>query len=280
MQRFRVPRIALGAFLAGAVLVADTEISARAKDNETITAEDKLAKAHAEELLAFYTLLLAVLTGFLAVATVGLCFITYRGAKAQARDMRDAVDAAIEANGISRQNMMADQRPWLSIDNLTFQHGIVFTDGRAEIPYSVKITNVGKTPAQNISMRTQLVYGGRRFRDTEDALQTLAQEERCRDRSNKAATITLLPGQSYWESRYPVIVVEECPSKSEIAPVVIGCVNYQIAMDQDWHQTSFAYYIFECKEGEPQTFLKAIEASSRIEKNSIGWNHSFGTIAT
>jgi hypothetical protein len=110
-MRFRFPEIILGVFLTIAVFGIGFVFSssqhsppATVQHQTQKTSDHETSKALTEERLADYTWWLAVLTGVLAVSTVGLWIATGLGVRAQMKDTRVLQRAYISVNplGIAR----------------------------------------------------------------------------------------------------------------------------------------------------------------------------------
>jgi hypothetical protein len=93
--------------------------------------------------------LVTVFTGALAIYTYRLWRSTeklWASGENQLQHATRVLDAAQEANKISRDTMTADHRPWIAIDDPRADDDIQFIDNRAVITFSVRVTNVGKRP--------------------------------------------------------------------------------------------------------------------------------------
>jgi hypothetical protein len=107
----------------------------------------------ADWLLVVFTFLLALYTRRLYVATTGLRESSERQigvAKETADAAKGAAEAAKEANALTREIYIADQRPWLlwQIPNIA----AVSVEGRhLTIRINGEIQNIGKTPALNVT---------------------------------------------------------------------------------------------------------------------------------
>jgi hypothetical protein len=126
---------------------------------------------------------LVYLTGSLALITGALAFYTARLYRATVNLGRDAessshrqagemkqylniakqsADASIESNKISREVLIAEQRPWISVDielagHLSYDAKGWSAGTRWHIPIKYKLRNHGKTPGTNVSFFASIV---------------------------------------------------------------------------------------------------------------------------
>jgi hypothetical protein len=214
--------------------------------------------------------LLAAATIVIAIFTVVLVSVSNR----QAGLMESAIAAAHDANEISLKHMIADQRAWLTVGDLEVTQDIVFnaTQGGAVLLVSVKITNIGKTPAVNAYSFMDIVFD---YAAAVDAVARIAQESL----DNKgSSTRVVLPGDSYkreWALDLPT------PEKSiRIFPIVVGCTTYNIVPDDTVHQTGFVFGLFEKDQATGRFRAPLVVNVPRIPKETIGWDASTGGFAT
>ena len=129
----------------------------------------KSKKDEADEALAFYTLWLMAFTGILAFATIGLGGATVllyasgekqfrfaiRSAIRQSRDMQASIKAAIAANKVAENALVATDRAWISIKARIIGN-LVFKKDSIRIDIRIDVTNVGKSPATHVEIRAEL----------------------------------------------------------------------------------------------------------------------------
>jgi hypothetical protein len=223
--------------------------------------------------IANYTLSLAILTGVLAASTIGLWVVTWRSGVRQSKDMKNAVAAAHDANEISHRGIVADQRAWVLIGDLRIENGLDFKNNMAGMYITVKVSNVGKTPALNVRTKMEMIYG---YETVPDAVKSMSEE--CRNETRIHSTRTLLPGDSYRQKRGFIIEAE--PSADIIFPVIIGCTTYQISLDKSVHQTAFVFHLFECQAGKPSEAVDGISPrKGLLPQNRVGWDGGSGSFA-
>jgi len=128
----------------------------------------------AERGLVFYTLWLDVFTGALAVSTLGLWVVTFIGIGKQGRETRrsmriakDAANAAVESNKISRELFVAEQRPWVNVQVEARGDLLVYSTG-AHVDITIKMSNIGRSPALKVYIDA-IIYCGNNIVSLEDA---------------------------------------------------------------------------------------------------------------
>ncbi|MEO7863654.1 MAG: hypothetical protein ABIU05_25105 [Nitrospirales bacterium] len=126
--------------------------------------------------LTYSTVALASFTFFLFVFTAALWWATYRlsrdareVATRQAREMQRVLalsettaNTAIESNNISRAAMIAEQRPWVSVDAkiagpLAYDATGWDAGIRWHIPLQYGLQHLGKTPATKVSFFAEII---------------------------------------------------------------------------------------------------------------------------
>ncbi|RTL52540.1 MAG: hypothetical protein EKK40_07555 [Bradyrhizobiaceae bacterium] len=117
--------------------------------------------------VAFFTLWLVIFTGGLTVSTVLLWLAgekqarhARRAAAAQSRDMQASIVAARDANTLTRDIFVADQRPWL-LWKIPPTVEMTKNGGHLHIKIDGSLTNIGKTPARNISYFAKFYVPGK-----------------------------------------------------------------------------------------------------------------------
>jgi hypothetical protein len=225
------------------------------------------------EPVTFYTFVLAIFTGVLGISTVGLWFVTWRSGIRQSRDMEGAIAAARAANEISREAIIADQRAWVTVGDMQFENGLIFKKNGADLALSVKVANVGKTPALDVHTQMEMLYD---YGQAPDAIKKLS--ENCKLGVVVHWTRALLPGDSY--RRKWGFTIQAQPTDNIIFPVIIGCTTYRIVPDKSLHQTAFVFDLFECKSDAPSEYVDSIRPiHGTLPKDKLGWDGAAGGFA-
>ena len=92
---------------------------------------------------------ITTLTVALVVVTAiqaGLFFVQLRFMRDGIADAKDAAQAAIQGNKISRENFIAGRRAWLSIEKVALKQKTTITENTATFVMEIIIRNVGETP--------------------------------------------------------------------------------------------------------------------------------------
>lgn len=95
------------------------------------------------------------------VIALGQTLVGAAGLVALFRSLRQtelALGAATDANLIARESLYAENRPWLHVEAVTFEHMVsTMGQGRSLLAvFTVKVTNIGRTAAVNVSARAGL----------------------------------------------------------------------------------------------------------------------------
>lgn len=175
----------------------------------------------AEGIIAAFTVILAVSTIFLWLSTKRLS----AGGEEQLR--------------LSREAYVTDQRAWIAVK--------LFPDGDARISeehismsVSLKISNLGKTPALDVHTDITMMYFDRGDLDVRTQLKQFCDKKREFNIFGRP----LPPGDFYFRKWGPSLERDKSKEYSTVAlPVIMGCVTYQILPDKSLHQTSFAYIV-------------------------------------
>jgi hypothetical protein len=98
--------------------------------------------------VAYFTLWLVGFTGVLAVSTIGLWWVTWRGSVRQSRDMQATLDH-------SRESLLAIERAFVAFSHIDIttisQHNIII-----DYRFRLHITNSGRTAARNYAAQVNL----------------------------------------------------------------------------------------------------------------------------
>lgn len=117
------------------------------------------------EPISFYTFVLAIFTGLLALVAVFQIAHLIRSnteATKAANAAEKAANAAIASNEISRGIMIAEQRPWIAVEvnvagPLAYDAKGWDAGVRWHIPLKYNLRNLGKTPATNVSFFAEII---------------------------------------------------------------------------------------------------------------------------
>lgn len=175
--------------------------------------------------------------------------------------MHRTTEIGLAANDLNRQAFIANQRAWLTT-RLSMEEDFTFArDGGGGGLVSVKITNVGQTPAleAHTNIRTILESA-----DVRKELRALCDESKRVTEWGRP----VLPGESYDRRWFAGIDATEIAGvvrrgQKDVMPIVIGCVTYQILPEKSLHQTAFAYWL--SRRGSGGIALNKDVASADIE---------------
>lgn len=205
--------------------------------------------------ISLYTLFLVVFSAVLAFVSIyQLNFLNRaeRIAAISADAAKDAAKAAQRAAEVAEKTLVAGQRAWIRIDEIGLGGGgLAFDQNGASVAISFKITNVGNSPAINITAHAWLIAlkNGGPF-----ALQE--QERMCKEVRNKPFGIgfTLFPNETFpanmglgrWSLGTNINSDEVTKGLAisaggkHVSLQVYGCLDYTFATDPTvHHQTGF-----------------------------------------
>jgi hypothetical protein len=199
--------------------------------------------------------LLALFTFVLVLVGIGQALFLYRtdqGTHKAADAAKESADAAKIAASVAEKTLIASQRAWIRIDEIGLGGGgLAFDKNGASVSISFKITNVGNSPAINVSPHARLVVlkSGGPF--------ALQEQQRlcCELRRNPFGLgFTLFPAESFpsnmglgaWSLGVNVSgeeVEKGIPTSADGKHVVLsvfGCIDYTFPADPTTHhQTGF-----------------------------------------
>ena len=146
----------------------------------------------------------------------------------------------------TRQALTANERPWLAVDldiggNLEYQK----KDGSVVVPLIIKITNLGKAPAQNIMPRFSAVVSNPVdvFSTEEKIFKYVTEAAKVEPRSVPSVGRILFPGKDTQLKTSFVINSNDTKAIGRDTPkgfqqlMIVGCVAYKYAFDKSVHRT-------------------------------------------
>jgi hypothetical protein len=102
-------------------------------------------------------------TGLLTGSSVAMWYETRRLAKlaeAQSSDMKASIAASETANKIARESLVASRRAWIAIEKVALTYPTEITVQGLQITLSVRMKNMGETPALNAVIDCELFFVG------------------------------------------------------------------------------------------------------------------------
>ncbi len=197
-----------------------------------------------------YTFWLMIFTGVLAFVALIQIYFLIKADKTAAKTAQAAKDSAEIAN----KTLIASQRAWIRIDQIGFGGGGLAIDANgASVSVSFRITNIGNSPAINITPHAWLIV----LRN--GALSPLQeQQRRCGEIRHNPFSLgfTLFPGESFpdtiglggWSLGVNAtrVEIEEGATlsvkKNQLMLFIVGCIDYTFPTDASMHhQTGFIY---------------------------------------
>jgi len=138
-------------------------------------------------------------------------------------------------------------RPWVMAE-MESAGPIAFDEAGARVNFSIKVTNVGHSPATSVDIRCKVINS-----QNPDIL--ALQRELCRDPKDELPKdyswgLALFPGKEFTQPIQETIVPSELDKtfvsfpKGTLLINVIGCVDYIIGSSREHRQTFFFYQLF------------------------------------
>ncbi|MFC3322321.1 hypothetical protein [Mesorhizobium cantuariense] len=160
--------------------------------------------------------------------------------------VRKSLLASHEAVETARQQLIADQRPWLLVVP-TFVAPITFDQKGVKTEIALDISNIGKTPAQGVYVKAVLVNSLGSGAILEEISRVLEMRN-----NHKFIEATQLPGEEKIERRSfkidrsqlkGVVPGGGLPVIPIMVPVLIVCIDYQIPFTHQLAQTMRVYTV-------------------------------------
>ena len=172
----------------------------------------------------------------------------------------DAQLAVMQAQAKATQGqldqMTVDQRPWLAISDLKFNDITVYPVGAGIlIDSSYKLTNLGRSPATEVIINTNLVFSDRESFNDQSTRSLCNEHPSTDDRLLATHNETILPRQVVMLESYPLLKINfaatfshhieelENAGVSSVAAdfFLAGCITYESLGNEAFHHTGFAY---------------------------------------
>jgi hypothetical protein len=234
-----------------------SEPSFPAKSPETPRTEHKTYRAR-QECRDKFKLGFEIATFFAIVGYATLAALQWYATLAANTLTKQSADAAKESAKVANQTLIASQRAWIRIDQIGLGGGGLAIDKNgASVSVSFKITNVGNSPAINVTPYAWLVVlksGGPPLGQE--------QQKRCGEVRSQAfgPGFTLFPNEPFpsnigigeWSlgtnaSREDIEKgATVSADKAHMLLYVIGCIDYTFPTDAaTHHQTGFSFEVRE-----------------------------------
>jgi hypothetical protein len=208
------------------------------------------------------------------IAGVGTFYLiwTFRETKRSADAAVKAARAASEANELSRQSYVADQRPWLEVK---MESGpIRWTKDWLSVDVHFCLVNHGRTPATNADITARIVPV---YLNKDPTVTQAMLSDEVRAKEIKFGNIVFPHAKVTCPHRLPVprpdidglfkTKDKEGQPFDWLLPCLVGCVDYQSALDGQRFQTGFIRTIDRFKDGRVTFGL--VEAEGDIPPDRI-----------
>jgi hypothetical protein len=168
--------------------------------------------------------------------------------------------AAEQSANIARDTLTASRRPWIQ-SSIVATEGRFRVDGAFDATFRFTFKNTGLDPAFNVMPQFRVV-SGRVPNVPIDEHRRFCDEQRNIPANKHNGGYTIFPGEERAITitgpplSHSAIETELAPERARameqhrppidvIMPVLIGCVQYQVGTNPEWHQTRFVYGILQ-----------------------------------
>ncbi|WP_432260851.1 hypothetical protein [Cupriavidus sp. TMH.W2] len=185
-----------------------------------------------------------VVLAIIAVVQILLVLNANESARISANAAVRAADTSTQANNLSRQSLIADQRPWIAV---SFEPAgpITWPAGGLQISYKDTLKNIGKSPALNLKHVQGIALALDIDLPEQASLRRLIA-------ANNTGAINLMPGEEIQVighiqrsrdevTRSAAAWAGDGPSGSR--PVLIGAADYKTSFDDEVRTTGFIYEV-------------------------------------
>ncbi|MGF6879163.1 hypothetical protein [Paraburkholderia sp. MM5477-R1] len=192
------------------------------------------------------TTITSILLALVALVQIILVLNANESARISANAAVAAASASSKANDLSRQALIADQRPWIAV-SIEPAGPITWQNGGMQVPFKITLKNIGKTPALRLRHIEAMVLD-----INADLPGTQATFRKMLPAGGGIGAINLMPGDQVqliinqqadaqnvarssaaWAGKGPKLVM----------PVIVGSADYYTQFDTDVHTTGFIYEI-------------------------------------
>lgn len=186
-----------------------------------------------------------VLLAIIAVVQIFLVLNANESARISANAAVRAADTSTQANNLSRQSLIADQRPWIAV---SFEPAgpITWSAGGLQVSYKVTLKNIGKSPALNLKhiQGVTLPFDADLLAEQATLRRLIA--------ANNTGAINLMPGEEIQLIGHIQKTRDEVTRSAAawggdgpklIQPVLVGAADYKTSFDDDIRTTGFIYEV-------------------------------------
>lgn len=230
---------------------------------ETLDYSARSANASEQALLiAYYQSRVMLGQTFATVGAFIAAGIAAWFAKRAADEMKNSADAAAESNRLARLSALADNRPWIEIEEITLPTPVAFRGDNAEITLRYKLRNHGNSPAQHVSVVPRAGEWG----NVDGAIKILADERTATARHVSGMFSTyIFPNGTHTEQIMCLASIKHLSENdrenfgSRFNATVFGVVRYENPHSEmpRVHQTGFIIRIIPAGHVKPPAMRKS-----------------------
>jgi len=181
-----------------------------------------------------------------------------------------------------RREFEAEHRPWIPPD-IQLASGWTWTpDGEGHVTLRFTLRNIGRSPATNVNVRTEIFPHGWGFPDPPAAQKKLSQGERrdpiapgegmgwtlFPDSAPRYLEISMSIGAAAFEQSRQAFK-EKFPEANitTVVPIIVGCITYRFVGEQ--HQTGFVLDLHRIEPAHPHAHFALDPAQGDIPINLL-----------
>lgn len=205
------------------------------------------------------------------IVTFASAFAAARYAKRAAEEAKRTADEASAANALAQKSHIESERAWITTE-IIFEADTRVTDDALSLEISIWNTNIGRTPALDVSSNIRIVNA------IDPAAPKRILEEMCktslRDRGEDG--VVVVPQQKYKRRWFPTI---DGPDEGFTNSYVIGCITYGIIGIEERKQNAFCFILMTTMpNGIEEWGLIPIDGAIHAKRIRLNpWNGGFAT---
>jgi hypothetical protein len=221
-----------------------------------LAAQQSMANSTRWAVYAAWVSALVTIAGVILVAmTLHYTANALDEAKTATKVAQIGAEEAIKTNEITRQQLIASQRPWIKV-TMQMADGMSFEDGALKTSVLFKMQNIGNYPAKNIWLDAAInIHKFGSGERPEIYLSRLIEDSKIKRPMPMGRF--LFPNDEYSIRFIYTVSSEEMSAAKErmnfIFPVIVGCVRYDFDNSPIGHHSAFVREIFRKDTPRPIT---------------------------
>jgi hypothetical protein len=247
----------------------------RLKANDLIQQTRSANAANEQARIARVGAFFGILTFIAAVVAASFAGFAAFETRIAARAALGAEAATRDANDISRQAYLADNRPWLSMD--TDISILRISDDEADAAGTVTIRNHGSTPAILADLDCHLLIGQPLYEELGEHVEMLATLIRLRPGGGLGEPVfpTQAPEKDFYASTRITPLEDEATKAGPLSALLVFLIRYSSFVEPAPRMTCIVYRLHHQRAGATSLFRQGGDAFSGDELRLEPWLGSF-----